>query len=209
MSQHSAIAPVTWVILILCTVPELLLSGADAGLLGDRGWRGDVYEFGAFWGGLLHDWQPNYPGQPWLMFITYGFLHGGLVHLVMNMTVFVSLAKALVEALGQIRFLLLYTVSLIMGALFFALLGAQDAPMVGASGAIFGLVGAYLTRNGIRRARIGAALRPVLDSVIVLILLNIALWWVLDGQLAWEAHLGGFIAGVAFTLVSGPRRRVG
>jgi membrane associated rhomboid family serine protease len=208
MSQRSTIAPVTWVILILCTLPELVLSGADTGLWGDRTWRGDVYEYGAFWAGLVHDWQPHYASQPWLMFVTYGFLHGGLMHLVMNMTVFVSLAKALVEAMGQVRFLLLYTVSLLMGGLFFALLGAQDAPMVGASGAIFGLIGAYLARDGLRRLRVGAALRPVVDSVIVLVLLNIALWWVLDGQLAWEAHLGGFVAGVGFTLVN-PRRRVG
>lgn len=209
MTQRSTIAPVTWFILILCAVPELLLSGADTGLWGNRNWRGDVYEYGAFWAGLLRDWQPHYPSQPWLMFITHGFLHGGLIHLVMNMTVFVSLAKALVEALGQIRFLLLYTVSLLTGALFFALLGAPDAPMVGASGAIFGLVGAYLARDGLRRSRVGATLRPVLDSVIALVLLNIAFWWALGGQLAWEAHLGGFLGGVAFTLLSRPRGRSG
>lgn len=208
MSQRSTIAPVTWAIVILCAVPELVLSGADAGFWGNRGWRGDIYEYAAFWGGLLGDWQPHYAGQPWLMFVTYGFLHGGLMHLVMNMTVLVSLGRALTMTLGQGRFLLLYTVSLLAGAVFFALLGPPDAPMVGASGALFGLIGAYLTRDGFRSARVGAALRPVLTSVVMLILLNIVLWWLLAGQLAWEAHLGGFVAGVAFAFVS-RRRRVG
>ena len=208
MSNRSTIAPVTWVILILCTVPELVLSGADAGLWGSRFWRGEVYEYGAFWAGLLNGWQPHYPSQPFLMFVTYGFLHGGLMHLVMNMTVLVSLGHALTMAIGQARFLLLYTVSLLAGAVCFALLGAPDAPMVGASGALFGLIGAYLTRDGFRRARVGAALRPVLHSVFALVLLNIALWVLLAGQVAWEAHLGGFLAGVAFAFLS-RRRRVG
>lgn len=207
MSSRSAIAPVTWTILMFCTVPELVLMGADLGLWGSRAWRGDAYEYGAFWAGLLDDWQPHYAGQKWLMFVTYGFLHGGLMHLVMNMTVFVSLARALVEAMGQVRFLALYAVSLLAGAACFALLGTEDAPMVGASGAIFGLVGAYLTRDGLRRARLGAALKPVVQSVAVLVLLNVALWWALAGQLAWEAHLGGFLAGAAFTTLPARRRR--
>ncbi len=209
MSNRSTIAPVTWVILILCTVPELVLSGADAGFWGSRGWRGTVYEYGAFWTDLLHDWPPHYPSQPWLMFATYGFLHGGLMHLVMNMTVLVSLGHYLTMAMGQARFLLLYTLSLLAGAACFALLGAPDAPMVGASGALFGLIGAYLTREALRRVRVGAALKPVLNSVFALILLNIALWYLLAGQLAWEAHLGGFVAGVAYTLLARPRRSVG
>ena len=187
--------PVVMALFIACLVPEVVLSGADYGLWGDPGWRLWAWQHGGFWTGLLGNWRPNYAAQPWLMFVTYGFLHGGLVHFGVNMLTLFSLAPPLVDRMGQGRFLLLYMASMIGGGLGFALLSQSPQPMVGASGALFGLAGAVMALSWqYLRAR-GESLRPVIRSLLWLAGLNLVLWWAMSGMLAWETHLGGFVVG--------------
>ena len=187
--------PVVLVLFVACLIPELILSGADYGLWGDPGWRLWAWQHGGFWTGLLGNWRPNYAAQPWLMFLTYGFLHGGVIHFGVNMLTLFSLAPPLVERMGQGRFLLLYMASMIGGGLGFALLSQSPQPMVGASGALFGLAGAVMALSWqYLRAR-GESLRPVIRSLLWLAVLNAVLWWAMSGMLAWETHLGGFVVG--------------
>ncbi|WP_248700107.1 rhomboid family intramembrane serine protease [Haematobacter massiliensis] len=187
--------PVVLVLFVACLIPELILSGADYGLWGDPGWRLWAWQHGGFWTGLLGNWRPNYAAQPWLMFLTYGFLHGGMIHFGVNMLTLFSLAPPLVERMGQGRFLLLYMASMIGGGLGFALLSQSPQPMVGASGALFGLAGAVMALSWqYLRAR-GESLRPVIRSLLWLAGLNLVLWWAMSGMLAWETHLGGFVVG--------------
>src|SRR6056297_4257786 len=91
-------------ILAICVAVEAALQGADFGLWGSPRWRGLAYQNGGFWRGLLDNWRPNYAGQPVLMFATYGFLHGGAMHLLVNMITLVSLGRLVVERVGQPRF---------------------------------------------------------------------------------------------------------
>jgi rhomboid protease GluP len=188
-------------LLALCVLPELVLEGADWGLWGSVQWRSLAYGWFGFWPGLLHDWRPNYPSQPWAMFLTYGFLHGGPVHLVVNMITLISLGRAVIDQVGQGRFLLIYTVSLLGGGLGFGLLTNTTIPMVGASGALFGLVGAVIAWAIQDRRRESMTQWPVARAVIWLIAMNVILWWATGGQLAWQTHLGGFVAGAAIALV--------
>ena len=184
-------------ILGVCVVIEAVLQGADLGLWGSSRWRGLAYQNGGFWRGLLDSWRPNYSGQPAVMFATYGFLHGGFVHLAVNMITLVSLGQLVIERVGQGRFAVIYAVSLLGGALGFALLSSAVQPMVGASGALFGLAGVITgweyTARRLAREDIG----PVLRVVGLLIGLNLVMYWAMDGRLAWETHLGGFMAGWA------------
>lgn len=199
--------PVVLVLFLACLLPEIVLSGADYGLWGDPGWRLWAFQHGGFWTGLLGNWRPNYAAQPWLMFLTYGFLHGGLVHFGVNMLTLFSLAPPLVDRMGQGRFLLLYMASMIGGGLGFALLSQSPQPMVGASGALFGLAGAVMALSWqYLRAR-GESLRPVIRSLLWLAVLNAVLWWAMSGMLAWETHLGGFVVGwvMGLWLVRGGR----
>ena len=91
---------VLWALLALCTLPELVLLGADHGLWGSTRWRGLAYGWGGFWPGLLRGWIPNYPGQRWGMFLSYGVLHAGPLHLVTNMVTLVSLGRPIVARVG-------------------------------------------------------------------------------------------------------------
>jgi membrane associated rhomboid family serine protease len=198
---------VIWALVIASTLPELLLTGADLRLWGDPSWRMAAYEYGGFWSGLLRDWVPTYPGQAFAMFATYGFLHGGLSHLALNMVTLIVFGSILAQRYGGGAILVLYGLSQIGGGLAYGLLSpADNVPMVGASGAIFGLAGAFLMLSA-RQLRIrGQSVIPVLKSAGALVLLNLVLWWAMAGGLAWQAHLGGALVGIAFVALVPPRR---
>lgn len=189
-----------WMLTALIVIPELLLTGADLGLWWSPYSRLNAFQYGGFWAGLLYDWLPNYRGQAVVMFVTYGFLHAGFLHLAMNLMALLSLAPDLCARYGARRFLLLYALSQFGGALGFGLLGPVDVPMIGASGALFGLAGAYVANGYIRRRRSGLSLRPILQVLLLLLVINFLLWWALDGQLAWETHLGGFVVGWVYAV---------
>ncbi len=194
------IDPVTLTILTICVLVEVVLQLADAGLLDAPRLRQTVYEYAGFWPGLLRDWQPNYPAQPFLMFLTYGFLHGGLVHLAVNMLTLVSLGGATAQRVGSTRYVAIYLISVLGGAVGYGALATGLIPMVGASGALFGLAGAVVAWEASDRHRLGEPMGPVYRMIAILAGLNLVLWWAMDGHLAWETHLGGFLAGASVAI---------
>lgn len=184
-----------WGLMLSAIAIELILVAADAGWIGSTRWRGLAYQYGAFWPGLLDDWRPSYPLQPWVMFVSYAFLHGDLTHLIGNMITLFALGRLVHEAAGTAGVAVVYGVSMLGGAVFFSVLSDGPTPMVGASGALFGLAGALLTWEwGLRRAE-GAGLWPVIRIALFLVLINIVMWVWLEGRLAWQAHFGGAVAG--------------
>lgn len=153
-----------------------------------------------FWSEQAHAWRGLYPGQPALMFLTYGLLHGGLLHLGMNMLSLAALARELGPLIGNLRMAVIYLVSQLAAAAMFALMAPTSGPMVGASGAIFGLAGAlvgFAAVTGWRRRR---PLGPLWKGVALMMVLNVALT-VLMPSIAWEAHLGGTLAGLVMGAV--------
>lgn len=203
---------VLWIVALTC-LPEILLTLADtglgarlmAGLVGGGNLRQLFLVYGAFWRGLLGPWEPAFALQPVTMFLSYALLHGGLLHLIGNMVVVLSLGGVAVGRLGQGGFVTLYIVTAIGGAAGFALLSASLSPMVGASGAVFGLIGAWQYWEYLRLRARQAPLSPVWRTMVALVLVNAAMWWFLDGFLAWEAHLGGFVAGWIWAALMSPR----
>lgn len=194
-------------LIALCVFIELVLQAGDRGAFNIPRFRQMVYENGGFWSGLLDDWTPNYPGQPWAMFATYGFLHSGFVHLGVNMLTLWSLAGVVIDRVGQVKFSVLYVGAILGGAIGFGLLAETLRPMVGASGALFGLAGAILSWEYVDRFTWRDQLWPVVRAVLMLIALNIVLYWAMGGQLAWETHLGGFVAGWLLAMLIDPRSR--
>ncbi|WP_413718278.1 rhomboid family intramembrane serine protease [Silicimonas sp. MF1-12-2] len=185
----------------LCTAIEIILQLGDLGAFGIPRFRQLIYEYGGFWPGLLKDWKPNYALQPATMFLTYGFLHAGLVHLVVNMIALFSLGRPVLERIGTPRALLLYVGALLGGAIGFALISDSYRPMVGASGALFGLAGALLAWDLRDRVVLQEQVWPVARGALLLAAMNVALYYATGGLLAWEAHLGGFVAGTLLALV--------
>lgn len=137
------------------------------------------------------------------------FLHAGILHLGMNMLVLLQGGPWVAERLGPTRFLLLFFVSGVGGALAYVLINAHsEMPAVGASGAICGVFGAYFlsVRRSWREALADPAVRNAIGSFLFI---NVLLAGIASATgflpIAWEAHLGGFIAGAAAYLVLAPR----
>jgi rhomboid protease GluP len=190
-------------LILLCSGIEAVLWGSDLGLWGQPRLRQLAYEYGGFWPGLLAGWKPNYPGQAAAMFVTYALLHGGPGHLAANMITLWALGREVVAQVGTGRFLLIYAASALGGAAVYGALARSAQPMVGASGALFGLAGALLAWAWAARVGCREGLWPVVWVALLLVAINLAMYWALDGQLAWQTHLGGFVVGWGAALLLG------
>ncbi len=189
-------APIVLWIVAICAVPEVVFTLLETPLFGLPEVRRTALVTLAFWPQLLGGgWQPVYPGQSASMFVTYAFLHGGFMHLLFNMLVLIHLGRECVARLGEWGFFVLYVLSSIGGGVGFVLLSSSAGPMVGASGAIFGLFGAVQYWDWQRRRATGAPLGPFWKVMLGLVLMNLLLFALVGGYLAWQAHLGGYVAG--------------
>lgn len=186
-----------WGLALACALPEVLLSGADAGLWGSARWRPLAYQNGALWPGLLFGWTPNYAAQPLAMFATHVWLHAGPVHLAGNLAVLAWLAPAVIARDGSRGFALRWTVAMLAGALGYVLLATSPAPMVGMSGALFGLAGDRVASDLRALPRGAARWRRAGAVALALIGLHVVAGWAMSVPPAWQAHLGGFLAGLA------------
>jgi membrane associated rhomboid family serine protease len=142
--------------------------------------------------GYVHDGE-------WWRVLTSGFLHIGPIHLLVNMLALWMLGRDLELVLGRGRFLALYFVSMLGGAAAVMLLNAPDEQVAGASGAVFGLMGALVIV--LRRLRMPAG------QVFGLIAINVIISFTLPG-ISWQGHLGGLVVGAAAAaaLVYAPAR---
>jgi len=185
-----------WVLVGAMAALEAVFALAEAGVIGSSNLRWTAFSLGAFWQPLLSGTvMPIYPGQPVAMFLTYAFLHGGLMHLAFNGVILLSLGKAVAAKIGTVRTLFLLALASVAGGAGFGMLSTGTAPMVGASGAVFGLIGLWQCWDYTLRRWSGLPVRPVLGAIAGLAVANVVLFVFLSGGLAWEAHLGGWLAG--------------
>lgn len=125
----------------------------------------------------------------WYRIITGGFLHAGLLHLAMNMLLLYVIGSQLESLLGRVRYLALYLACLVAGS-FGVLLVSPTTPTVGASGAVFGLMGAAVIAQ--RRAGIDVWRNGIGGLVVINLLLTFATPGISKG-----AHLAGLAGGIA------------
>jgi membrane associated rhomboid family serine protease len=128
----------------------------------------------------------------WWRLITSAFLHASLLHIAFNMYFLWFVGSAVEAALGRGRFLLIYFVSALAGSAG-ALVHTPNAPVVGASGAIFGILGAALVLERQRNYVLGG-------SAAALIVINLILSFTLN-NISIGGHVGGLIGGVLCTLI--------
>jgi len=145
-------------------------------------------------------------GEWWRLF-TVVLLHGSLTHILFNMWALWVLGPQVERGVGTWPFVSLYLAAAGVGGAVFFYLGNQGAA-VGASGAIFGLFGIWLSWALHRRNTLQG--RALLGQLGFLLLINAALPFIFPG-IAWEAHLGGLVAGFligeAWSRIRGPNAR--
>jgi len=182
---------------------------ADAGIGPWPDLRWQAYRYLAFFDIYFERVRDGHsvPPEFWTSLLTHAFLHGGMLHLVMNGAIFLALGGHLARGLGSTRFLILFTVTAGAGALTLALITDTRAPLVGASGALFGFIGALKFWEWRYIRLTGAPANRFWGTIIGLTVMNVALWLYFpgEGSLAWEAHLGGFAAGFLIAPVLAPR----
>ncbi|WP_326666475.1 rhomboid family intramembrane serine protease [Streptomyces sp. NBC_00385] len=152
---------------------------------------------------------PYYPYGPvqgvaegqWYRLFTSMFLHEAVWHFTFNMLGLWWLGGPLEAVLGRARYLALYLISGLAGGALTYWLAPQNQPSLGASGAIFGLLGATV----VLMRRLNYDMRPVF----MILALNLVITFNPWGGIAWQAHVGGLVAGVliGIGMVHAPRER--
>lgn len=162
-----------------------------------------------------------HPGTGWITIFTAMFLHGGWFHILSNMWVLFIFGDNVEDRMGRLRYLIFYLSSGVAAALLESLvLQNSQVPMIGASGAIAGVLGAYLILYP--RARVASIVPIIFIFTIIEIPAAIFLlfwfvsqlfsgWLALQGSagngIAWWAHVGGFVFGMLAVNVFARRQR--
>ena len=145
----------------------------------------------------------------WMTIFTSMFLHGGWMHLIGNMLYLWIFGNNIEDAMGHGRFIVFYLLCGVFAVLAQALPNPDSTiPMIGASGAISGVLGAYLLLYPHARVLVGIPFGFYLHTVYIPAGLVLGFWFVMQlissagssgegGGVAFGAHIGGFIAGMA------------
>ena len=141
---------------------------------------------------------------PWpTTVLTAMFMHGGWLHIIGNMWFLWIFGDNIEDAMGPVKYVVFYLVCGIVAALTQVFVSAgSSVPMVGASGAIAGILGAYIVLYPHARVRCLWILFILITFVYVPAWLILGLWFVSQffipgAGVAWMAHVGGFMAGFA------------
>jgi membrane associated rhomboid family serine protease len=187
--------PATVVLIAINVIAYLIEIGSGAGGINNPG--GSVINDFALRGVSVADGE-------WYRLVTGGFLHAGLVHIGFNMVLLFMLGRMLEPALGTPRFLALYFASLLAGAFGALLLTDPLVSTVGASGAVFGLIGAAFI---LARGRGMDALAAELGFLIVI---NLVFTFGAN-NISIGGHLGGLVGGAicALAIIAGERGAFG
>lgn len=184
-----------------------------------RGIETFIYLFGVVPFEVVHnvDLPPLGNIPPLLTLFTSMFLHGGLIHLVGNMLYLWIFGNNIEDHLGHLRFLFFYMLCGLIAS-WSQILANMDSkiPMVGASGAIAGILGAYIILYP--RAKVLTLIFLIFFIRVVKIpaVFFLGIWFLFQllgagtiskGGVAWLAHIGGFIAGLILINIIGKRRR--
>jgi rhomboid protease GluP len=191
--------PVTFSLISACLLVYVLvaLQGAALGVplnVGLVQQPPEVLRLGALTPALVAE------GEAWRL-VTSAFLHSGFVHLALNVLSLYFLGSFAEVTFGRSRFLTLYLISGIAGGLAYLYFGSFSAPAVGASGAIFGLLGGvfgFAIRRGTFSTR-----DPVISQLLLLTAINLFLGATIPG-VSNTAHIGGLLGGLVFGYLMAP-----
>ena len=188
--RPAAGAAVTWT-LVAINVAVFLATWVRPGIVNDL----EMFGYATYPGGhVLH----GVAAGEWYRLITSAFLAPatglsglGFFDILFNMWALIYVGPALEGLLGRSRFLAVYLLSAVGGSVLYYFLAPQNAAAVGASGAIFGLFGAWFV--------VSKRLRLDTRGIVTLIAINLALSLFLHNIIAWQAHIGGLLTGALLT----------
>ena len=145
------------------------------------------------------DWLPGVSDGAYWQLLTSAFTHVQLLHIAFNMFALYLFGPQLELFFGRVRYLALYFISALTGSALVYWAGPEFTPTVGASGAIFGLLGAMLV--------VSLKVKVNVQGIVVLLAINFLMTFSIS-NISWQGHVGGFLGGVAVAgiLVYSPRQ---
>lgn len=197
--MNSSRLPVTFSLIAACMAVYLGVAafGAAIGIPFIEGLLrqpGEVLRLGALVPALVAE------GEAWRL-LTSAFLHSGFAHLALNMISLYFLGAFAEVQFGRGRFLALYLVSGIAGGIAYLYFGSFTAPAVGASGAIFGLLGGVFG-YAIRRGTFSLQ-NPIISQLLFLTAINLFIGFSIPG-VSNTAHIGGLVGGLIYGWLLAP-----
>lgn len=135
----------------------------------------------------------------YIRLITSAFVHIGIIHLLSNMYALYVIGRQVEQLYGRMKYILIYFISAIMGSLFTVVFSSSNTVAAGASGAIFGLLGALLYFGYSYRGYIG---NGIINQVLPAILLNLVIGFS-SPNIGNSAHIGGLIGGYLISMALG------
>ncbi|MBI1910392.1 MAG: rhomboid family intramembrane serine protease [Deltaproteobacteria bacterium] len=183
--------------------------------LGIQGAESFIYRTAAIPYEITHlaDTSPGSILPPPFTLFTAMFVHGGLLHLAGNMLFLWIFGDNVEDRFGHVRFLIFYLLAGIAGSLVHIMVEPSSTiPMVGASGAIAGVLGAYFILYPRAQIKTLVFLLFFVTIAYVPAVLFLGLWFLFQilssgyaTGVAWYAHIGGFVAGVLTVLIFRPK----
>ncbi|MFG2587782.1 rhomboid family intramembrane serine protease [Streptomyces sp. NPDC048438] len=169
--------------------------------VGGRSLLDDLLLFGRAYSGDPSAGIEGVAEGQWYRLVTSMFLHQEVWHIAFNMLGLWWLGGPLEAALGRARYLALYLLSGLAGSALTYAVADPGQGSLGASGAVFGLLGA----TAVLMRRMNYDMRPVIALLVVNLIFTFNPW----GGIAWQAHVGGLVAGalIAIAMVHAPRER--
>ena len=202
--------PVTKILLIAMAIGylwELVIAGGPGSLFNGPGFEAliDAGALVPYSGGTVAEPAGGIVGGEWWRLLSSMFLHAGLIHLGLNAYVLWIFGVEIERQIGRLSTLAVFLVTgVFAGAASYAF-ADRFAIAVGASGAIFGLVGAFIAYNYLRRHHVMAQAR--LRGALTMLLINLVIGFSIPA-IDWRAHLGGLVAGLVAGFAVDPLRPV-
>lgn len=138
------------------------------------------------------EWMPGVADGAWWQLLTSAFAHVDVLHIGFNMLALWFLGPGLERAIGRVRFLAVYLVSALAGSVLVLWLSDPLTTTLGASGAVFGLMGGFLV--------VGLKARANIQPLLFWLGIN-ALYSFLGSGISWQGHLGGLLGGMAMAAI--------
>ncbi len=214
-SPINPLPPVVVALFLLIAGVEVVFSLGARGLVGDAsaiGWRVAALQKYAF-SGEIFDWMLSsgvWPFEHVMRFVTYLFVHGNFTHAAFASVMLLALGKMVGEVFSAFATLAVFILSGIVGALAFALVLDNPAPLFGAYPGVYGLIGAFTFLLWTRLGQMGENQARAFSLIGFLVGLQLLFGLVFGGNQDWVADVAGFITGfvMSFFLIPGGWARI-
>lgn len=209
ISPVNPLPPVVVALFLMIIGIEAVLSLAARGIIGGAGgigWRLEAIQSYAF-SGVIFDWMWNnglWPTEHLIRFVSYLFVHASFTHALFVCVMLLALGKMVGEVFSGLATLAVFIVSGVVGALAYALLLDDQAPLIGGFPGVYGLIGAFTYLLWLRLGELGAQQVRAFSLIGFLMGIQLIFGLLFGVQNDWVADAVGFAAGFALSFFVSP-----